>query len=595
MAAKKALIIVENSYPPPDVRVWHEAQTLRDHGWEVAVICPTFDAVAPASFGQTEDLHGVTLYRFPLACASMGVFGYLREYAAAFVAIARLARRVWRNGRFDVLHLCNPPDIFFPIALIVRLRGGRVVFDHHDLVPELVTSRYNGLAGRVLHGIARLSEFLTYQSAHTVIATNDSYRQIAITRGGKPPARVFTVRNGPRLDQFVPVPPDPALKRGCRYMAAYAGVMGHEDGLQDLLATIRYIALDQGRRDIRFVLLGDGALRPAIAAAVQQEGLDDIVELPGMIHDKLLLRRYLSTADVCLSPEPLNPLNARSTFVKVAEYLALGKPVVAYDLPETRVTAHEAAVYVPPGDARAFGQGIITLLDDAARRQRMGDIGRQRVMTSLAWEHQQPHLLRAYEAALDGKRKPSEAPSGAAIPTCQLLSLDQMSEETITLQMPIHRRLKLMIKRRLSLKQRKIWKARVRRITDWWGRLRGKTINRQPEIPTVTDEFHPGDLARVRSLEEIEKTLDRGRRLKGCAFMPEMEPYCGTTQRVFKPVRRFLDERDYRVKKTSGIIILEGVFCEGAAEFGPCDRGCFFFWRQEWLERVEQADSPSVE
>jgi hypothetical protein len=175
-------------------------------------------------------------------------------------------------------------------------------------------------------------------------------------------------------------------------------------------------------------------------------------------------------------------------------------------------------------------------------------------------------------------RKPSE---------CQLQTLAATSERTLKPPMPLHFRLKMMVKRHLSPQQRKAWKNRLRLITDRWGRHDDGNNRKQPEIPQVTAEFQPGDLVRVRSLDEIKATLDRDQRLKGCSFMPEMEPFCGKRYRVLKPVNRFLDERNYLVRKTSGILLLEGVMCQGTAEFGPCDRSCFFFWRQEWVERVE--------
>lgn len=397
MASKTALIVVENSYPPFDIRVWYEATTLRDEGWKVAVICPAPENETPQD--APEDLEGVRLYKFKVRYAKQGITAYIREYGTAFYAIARLCRRVWQQTPFDVIHFCNPPDLFFSLMWWYRLRGVRVIFDHHDLLPEYIAARYPNFPGRVLYGIARVSELLSLRSAHVVISTNESYRQTAIRRGGVSGERVIVVRNGPREHTFKPQDPVRELKAGLPYLVCFAGIMGHHDGVLDLIESIKYIVHEAKRSDIRFVLLGDGAAYPQVLSEVQTNGLSEIVFMPGMIRDRAVLREYLATADVCVSPEPSNPLNNVSTFIKIGEYLAMGKPVVAYDLVESRATADDAAVYVSHGDTAAYGQAIIDLIDDPERRATMGARGRQRVLDTLAWERQQAHLLRAYALA----------------------------------------------------------------------------------------------------------------------------------------------------------------------------------------------------
>jgi len=401
---RRAVIVEENSAVPMDMRVWNEATALRDAGWDVTVVCPdqTYGIVCGDASGVAdtpEHLEGVSIYRFRLAQAQRGALSYLREYASAFLSIAQVCWRIWRKDRFDTIQFCNPPDIFFPIALFYRMLGAVVIFDHHDLFPELAAEQFPGLAGKALYALARISELLTFRVSHVVMSTNESYRQIAVGRGRIPRERTVAVRNGPKISQFVPVEADPAIKRGFRFLACYAGAMGPQDGLMELVAAIRYVVKEAGRHDIMFVLLGDGAARSQTMAALKAWGLDEVVDMPGMIRDKALLRRYLSTADVLLSPEPLTPLNARSTFVKIGEYMAMGKPVVAFDLAETRITAEEAAVYVEPGDTCGFGRAILTLLDDPERCAHMGEMGRQRVLSQLGWEHQERNLLHAYELA----------------------------------------------------------------------------------------------------------------------------------------------------------------------------------------------------
>ncbi|MBM4144161.1 MAG: glycosyltransferase family 4 protein [Lentisphaerae bacterium] len=399
-----AVIVVENSYVPLDTRVTYEAATLRDAGWRTIVICPD-----PAPAGRRgaaarqpwreEDFNGVTVCRFPLAFAARGIGDYLAEYVGAFTRIARLTWRIWRRTRFDVLQFCNPPDIFFPLALFYRLLGAGVVFDQHDLFPEMVRGRYGGLTGSLFYAAARVTEWLTARSANVVITTNESYRRTAVSRNGVPEGRIMVMRNGPRAEDFAPVPPLPELKRGHACMACYVGVMGEEDGVTELVAAIRRIAHEMGRRDIFFALVGDGAARDEALAAVRQWRLEDLVDMPGLIHDRLRLRQYMCTADVLVSPEPNTPLNALSTFVKVGEYMAMGKPLVATDLTETRYTAQDAALYVEPGNVAQLAAAIVRLVDDPDLRRRMGAAGRARVLEHLCWERQQEKLLQAYEKA----------------------------------------------------------------------------------------------------------------------------------------------------------------------------------------------------
>jgi glycosyltransferase involved in cell wall biosynthesis len=400
---RKVVIAVENSYVPLDTRVLHEAKAVQDMGWEAVVICPFpleayVDGKIPAAVSPREDLDGITVYHFPLRFAASGFVGYLREYAAAFIGMARSLRRVWREGRFDVLQFCNPPDIFFPLAWFYRRRGVHTIFDHHDLFPEALLWRYQGRIGKLLYGAARLTEYLTFHTAQTVISTNQSYRQIAMQRGKVPESRICVVRNGPVISEFTPVDPVPELKQGFPYMACYVGVMGPEDGILELLDVIRYLVIEKGRRDILFALVGDGAVRPQTLAQLKAWGIDDVVHMPGLIRDRFLLRQYLCTADVCLSPEPFTPLNAHSTFIKVGEYMAMGKPILAFDLKESRCTAGDAALFVELGDIPAFGDALAGLMDDPARRAEMGRCGRERIVNGLGWEYQKS----IYQACISG-------------------------------------------------------------------------------------------------------------------------------------------------------------------------------------------------
>jgi glycosyltransferase involved in cell wall biosynthesis len=402
----QVLIIEENSTIPFDRRVWYEATALRDEGWQVTVICPgeTIKRENRLVIGNleesSEDLDGIKVCRFPLEFAVNGVGSYFREYIIAFINIIKLSWRVWKTEGFDALHVCNPPDIFFPMSILYRFLGVRVVFDHHDLFPEMVLGRFEGMKGKFFYGFARLLEYLSFKSANVVISNNQSFFQLAHERGKVSKNKIVMVRNGPRTEEFKPLVPTPELKGNFPFMVCFAGVMGEEDGILELIESIKYIIKHVGRKDILFSLLGDGSSRSRALLKVSDWGLDDYVNMPGMIHDDILLRKYLSTADICVSPEPLTPMNLHSTFIKIGEYMAMGKPVVAYDLEESRYTAQESAIYVTPGDTKAFGQAIIDLIDNPQLCERMGRYGLRRVQNLLSWEHQQKQLIQAYKIAL---------------------------------------------------------------------------------------------------------------------------------------------------------------------------------------------------
>ncbi len=388
----RALILVENLSVPLDRRVWQESTALRQAGWEVHVICPK---------GAKQDteveavIDGVHIHRYPLRAATGGPAGFLREYGSALWHTFRLARRL---GRFDVVHGCNPPDLFFLLALAMRRRGTRYVFDQHDLVPELYLSRF-GRGRDLLFRAVSWMERMTYRAAHVVIATNESYRQVALSRGGKRPEEVFVVRSAPVVERFHQVPPDASVRRGKPYLLCYLGVMGPQDGVDYALRSLARLRDEHGRADWHAVFVGGGDTFDAMVGLARELGLDDCVEFTGRIPDEDLMR-YLSTADVCLSPDPLNPLNDVSTMNKVMEYMAMSRPIVSFELREARVSAGEAALYAPANDESEFAKLITRLLDDPEERRRMGEIGRERVAGPLSWDHSKTALLAAYEAAV---------------------------------------------------------------------------------------------------------------------------------------------------------------------------------------------------
>ncbi|MER6459623.1 glycosyltransferase family 4 protein [Streptomyces sp. NPDC001288] len=388
---RRALILVENLSVPFDRRVWQECTTLRDAGWTVDVICPQ------GSKRDTEpeaEIDGVRIHRYPLRAATGGPAGYLKEYGSALWHTARLARRV---GPVDVVHACNPPDLLFLPALWLKRRGARFVFDQHDLVPELYLSRF-GRGKDLLYRAVCALEKRTYRAADIVIATNESYRDVAVHRGGKRPQDVFVVRSAPAVERFQPVPPEPELKRGKPHLLCYLGVMGPQDGVDYALRALAELRDGLGRTDWHAVFVGSGDAFDAMVELSRRLGLGDQVQFTGRIPDADLVR-YLSTADVCLSPDPRNPLNDVSTMNKVLEYMAMGRPIVSFDLKEARVSAGEAAVYAPADEEAEFARLIALLLDDPEKRARMGKIGQERVGGPLSWQNSQVSLLAAYAAA----------------------------------------------------------------------------------------------------------------------------------------------------------------------------------------------------
>ena len=387
----RALILVENLSVPFDRRVWQESRTLVDAGYDVAVICPQGSSYDRERFVQRD---GVEIHRYPLRTASGGPSEYAREYG---IALAHTMKRALRLGRFDIVHACNPPDLLFLVALPLKRRGTSFLFDQHDLVPELYLSRF-GRGKDPLYRATLLLERATYRVADVVISPNDSYRQIALKRGGKRPDDVFVVRSGPALDLFEPVPPDESLKRGAPHLLCYLGVMGPQDGVDYALRSLAHLRNGLQRDDWHAVFVGAGDRFDAMRALSHELGLHERVTFTGRIPDAELVG-YLSTADVCLAPDPLNPLNDVSTMNKIMEYMAMGRPIVAFDLKEARVSAGEAALYATPNDEKAFAALTARLLADPEERAQRGAVSRARAK-GLSWEHSKAPLLAAYDRAL---------------------------------------------------------------------------------------------------------------------------------------------------------------------------------------------------
>jgi len=389
---RRCLILVEDLPVPFDRRVWTEAKTLRDAGWHVTVISPKGEGATR----WHERVDGIEVFRYPLPTTAAGFVSHLAEYAVAMPASLILALLAWRGRRFDVVQACNPPDFFFPIGWLFKRLGSAFVFDQHDLSPEVYVAQ-GGRRGGPVHRVLLWCERRTYRIADVVIATNETYRRFALERGRVDPERVFVVRSSPDPARIHSVDPDPALRDGRRHLVAYLGTMGPQDGVDLFVEAARTVATTRPGQ-VRFVAMGGGPMLEGLRDQVRRERLSDDVTFTGRIPDELV-RRVLSTSDVAVSPDPANDFNEFCTMNKTLEYMAVGVPVVAFDLEETRVSAADAAAYAPPNDPSGLAKLVMELLDDPERRMRMGEIGRARVSGPLSWTNSARNLIDAYETA----------------------------------------------------------------------------------------------------------------------------------------------------------------------------------------------------
>lgn len=388
---KRVLIIVENLPVPFDRRVWQEAKTLAGAGYQVSVICPRgkgFEA-------KYELLEGIHIYRHRLPLEARGAAGYVLEYCSALFWEFVLTWKVLLIRGFDVIHACNPPDDIFLIGLLFKLSGRKFVFDHHDINPELYLAKFGkkGLLYKTLLAFERW----TFRIADISIATNESYKRIAVERGRMDPERVFVVRSGPNLDRLKILPPNEALKNGRTYLVGYVGVMGKQEGIDYLLRAVKYIVGEMDRKDVHFGLVGSGPEFEQLKAYAEELGVADYVTFTGRLPDKEMLE-MLNTADVCVNPDVANEMNDKSTMNKIMEYMALGKPVVQFDLREGRFSAQKASLYANENDEVDLAKKIVHLLDNPELCEEMGRYGHARIQKELEWKYEAPKLLAAYDA-----------------------------------------------------------------------------------------------------------------------------------------------------------------------------------------------------
>lgn len=388
-AGKKVLIIVENLPSPFDRRVWQEATTLKDNGATVSIICPKGKGYEK----KYEIIDDIAIYRHNLPYEADGPLGYLLEYGSALFWEFILTVKCLFTRGFDVIQACNPPDLIYLVALPFKLLGKKFVFDHHDINPELYIAKFN--RKDFFYKLMLFMEKMTFKSACVSIATNNSYRQIAIERGGMKPENVFVVRSGPSLSRLKIIPPIESLKMGRKYLVGYIGVIGKQEGLNYLIDACEYIVNNMKRNDVHFICVGGGTELEAIKGYAYKKGVSEFFTFTGRVPDQQLLEA-VNSSDVCVNPDEFNEMNDKSTMNKIMEYMALGKPIVQFDLKEGRFSAKDASLYAKPNDAIDLAEKIVYLLENKELRDKMGMYGRERIEKELNWDIEKKNLINAY-------------------------------------------------------------------------------------------------------------------------------------------------------------------------------------------------------
>jgi glycosyltransferase involved in cell wall biosynthesis len=390
MPERSCVIVVENLPVPMDRRVWQEALALRDAGWQVSVICPATDRY-PLEF---EELNGIAIYRHPLPLEARGKLAFLLEYAIALSYEFRLLWRVWRQRGFQVIQGCNPPDLIFLLALPFKLLGKRFIFDHHDVCPELFEAKFNrnGMVRRAL----LLAEKCTFAAADLVISANDTYREIAISRGGKRPEDVITVYSIPDKSRIHRVPPDENARKGKKFVLGYVGVIGDQDGVDQMVLAVEHLISRHGFTDFHAVIVGDGPALASARAVASSHDLNDYITFTGYLSGEALLSQ-VSAFDIGIIPDPVNPYNDKISMNKVFEYSALGIPSVAYPLTETQSLLGPAGVFAKGSAPADLAEACMELISDDDRRSRCATEAARLASRSFSWDREAEKLIAAYQ------------------------------------------------------------------------------------------------------------------------------------------------------------------------------------------------------
>ena len=401
---RRVLLVVENLPVPYDRRVWQEALALKAAGFEVSVISPASIRYPKLS----EVLEGIQVYRYPMLVEGKGYLGLFAEYIWSFICIFTLSAYVDTRIGFDAIMIANPPDIFFPIVWIYRLLGRKTVFDHHDLVPELFATKFHVKRSIVL-SFFYFAERMMFKSVHKVISTNESYKAVAMRRGRRASEDVVVVRNAPDPARFCIRAPEAPLRKGARFLVAFLGEIGQQDGVDVLIRAIKTIKGALGPDAIHCVLMGAGPHFEHIVAYARAEGVAEHITFTGRA-DNEMISRVLSTADIAVDPCPGSSHSDLSTATKIMEYMFFSLPIVAFDLLETHRSGADAVCYARVDDEAHFAQRIIELLRDEAGRRALGSAARMRLDTALSWRESSRNLVELMESLLGPSPVPLREP-----------------------------------------------------------------------------------------------------------------------------------------------------------------------------------------
>lgn len=387
---KRILMLLENESVPDDNRVLLEAESLVNAGYSVTVICPTGE-----SRKWSEKIGGFHAYRYPKPFELDGILGFAIEYGYSLIMMFVYSWYVLLRRGFDVIHVHTPPDLTAVIAIFYQFFGKKFVFDLHDLSPELYLARSARENPNLVYRMLRYFERLACSKADRLIATNETQRSVQIDRCGANPAHCYVVRNGPNEFFLQSVTPVSELRTDGKLVLGYVGVIGIQDGVDYFIRTLCELKNTHGRKDFRAVIVGNGPAMTELKRLAKELGVFDLVHFTGMIPFPSV-PAYIASFDICFTPDPSNPYNDSCTTIKTMEYMALRKPTVCFRTRENELTAGESAVYADNNDIADYARATVKLMDDPELRQRLGQIGRDRVDDGLTWEHQSVQLLKLY-------------------------------------------------------------------------------------------------------------------------------------------------------------------------------------------------------
>src|SRR6478672_79015 len=393
---RSCVIVVENLPVPFDRRVWQEAQALHRAGWTVSVICP-FNVDFPKRFEVIDD---IAIYRHPLPPEGRGALAYFREYSTALLHEFRLLFRVHRERGFSIIQACNPPDLIFLAALPFKLIGKRFIYDQHDVSPELFIVKFGrkGLLYRALLFFERMS----YRTADRVIAANATFKDIAISRGGKTPSQVEVVYGVPDRKRIHRVEPEPGLHGGRKFILGYVGIINEQDGVDHLVRAVAHLVKVIGFRDFRVVIVGSGPALELVRSLASVLEVEDFILFTGYLKGETLLA-YLSAFDIGIIPDPLNEANDLMSMNKVFEYCALGIPTACYPLKETKRLLGEAGVYAPSHEPEGLAEACLKLMGDECLRTSSAAAGAKLSAEKFLWANEARKYVATYERVLVGK------------------------------------------------------------------------------------------------------------------------------------------------------------------------------------------------